>query len=352
MLDAHAYVSALVERGLFGEGTEAPELNAAVWRRYLHHYGRFVGPVSALRVLMTPEGLGLYLDPLNETGCWEWALLGPISHASVPWSAAEIVAGVEALAERFAALGLGAPRVRTDTFGLPAPDPALERHFLWLNSPRARFWGDLDRYLASLNHDRRKGFRALIRRFDAMPELSLQLSEAPPTPDEQTWLCDRSAERWGGDAPYALAQWAWPLAVAEALPGSASFMRADWRGERVLMAAYVRRGESVTCQATCRVPVDALSGLGGFVDGELIRRLCRPPGPVQVVDPTCRTGIEDTPGIWVSKRHLVNEDATWPVLIVDAEAPELPEGPGLVPRYDPGRGWILPPARVLVGRSR
>lgn len=351
ILDAGEYIDEMARRGRLSAAAPIAERNDAVWRAYLRRYDALVGPAGALRVLLTPSGLGLYQDPLNETGAWEWALLGPISHPILPWSVDEVLRGIEALPAEFEAAGLGPPRVRTDTFGFSAPPDAEQaRRFLWLNSPRARFFGDFERYLASLTHDRRKELRAQIRRFDGLTSLRFSLSAQPPNTTETDFVLTKTVERWGADAPYALAQWAWPMAIAEALPEKVLFMRVLWQGELVLLAAYVLRDEVAICQATCRAPTDALPGLGGFVDGELIRRLCAAPGPVQVMDPTCRTGVEDTPAIWVSKRRLVNEDQAWPALIVDASPPPLAELDGVVPHFNPGRGWVLPAVPARIGR--
>lgn len=342
---AERYLAHLHARGELSERALVPEQNVAVWRAYLPLYAELAGPPERLEVLATAAGPGFYRDPLNETGAWEWALLGPISHARLPWTAAQVIRAAEELAER------GAGRVRTDTFGLAAPpSPEEARAFLWLNSPRARLPGDFDAYVASLSHDRRKELRAQLRRFDALPALSLEISARPPDADEVAFLTRQSRQRWGDDAPYALVQWAWPMAVARALPEAVRFARARWSGALVLMAAYVLRGEEAICQATCRQDLEEAPGLGGFIDAHFIRTLCAEGAPVRVLDPTVRTGLEDTPGIWVSKRRWVNEDHAWPTLIVDPEEPAVPELPGPVPRLDPIRGWVRPAEPARIGR--
>ena len=349
ILDAAAYIEALARRGLLAEGAGLAEHNLGVWREYLARYADFVAPLDDITVLMTPSGLGLYEDPLNDTGLHEWALLGPISHGLLPWSARELMAGIAELPACFAEAGLGPARVRTDTFTCAGPiDPSLARHFLWIRSPRARGFGDFERYLASLTHDRRKDLRAMIRRFDSLESLRLELSGRPPDAAETRLILDHAHARWQADAPYAVAQWAWPMAIASALPEKVWFMRVFWQGSLALLAAYVLRGEVAICQATCRLDTESLPGIGGFVDAALLRQLGA--GPVQVVDPTCRTGVEDTPNIWVSKRRLVNEDMEWPTLLVQSEAPVIPELDGVAPYFHPDRGWILPADRAVIGR--
>lgn len=350
LISAPEYLERLARRGLLDERAPLAEHNAAVWRAWLSRHAELAAPTDALPVLLTPGGLGFYRDPLNDTGRWEWALHGGLSHGLLPAGAAEVIAAAEALPAVCAEAGLGAPTTLTDSFGLARPpDPEQARHFLWLRSPRARARGDFATYLSTLTHDRRRRVRTLLRRLDELPGLELDLSPRPLAGAELDFLVEQQRARWGADAAYALAQWAWALAVSEGLPGAALFLRARWRGELALLAAWVLRGEAAICQATCRREVEALSGLGGYVDLWLLRRLREAGGPVEVVDPTCRTGVEDTPDIWVSKRRMVNEEARWPTLIVGPVAPALPELEGEPPRYDPRTGWVLPPEPAVIG---
>lgn len=347
LIEGREFVAWMAGLALYREGAPAPECDPRVWAAYFELHARFAGDLARAPVVAVPGGLGLYRDPLADSGTYGWALLGAVSHPALPLSAAQIAALAPAITETFARDGVAAPTIVTDTFE-PAGPPAEERCFVWMNSPRARLAGGFARYLEALPAARRKAARQLLARFAAQEDVRFDLSERPPDEGELEFVAERLARQWGGEARYAIVQSLWPVAVARARPGQALFMRAAVAGRLVLLNGFVVRDGVIYSQSTCRDVEACPDGLGVVVDLKVIEALAgRDAGP-RWLDPTCRTGLDDPPAIEVAKRKVVHEDAYRPILLAGA----LPERLAAeCPHYDAARGWVLREAVVRVGRA-
>lgn len=350
LMRAHEYVAWMTRLGRFAETAAAPEHDPRVCAGYLRLHARVLGEPLDAPIVATPGGLGLYEDPLASGGPLGWALVGALSHPVVPLSGPEVVAGAEAIAATLADDGLAGAAVRTDTFELQTPlapgDPDGDR-FAWLSSPRARFAGrDFAGYLGSLTADRRRAARELLARFAEGTGFRFELSPAPPSERELEFVVAQLNRQWQEDAPYALAQHLWPIAVAEVRPAQALFMRV-YAGDRLAyFNGYLVRGPVITSQSTCRDLELHHDGLGVVIDLQAIAQIVAGYPSLRYLDPTCRTGLDDPPSIGVAKRKVVNEDSFKAVLLVGAQAQEFAAG---LPYFEAGRGWVAGTAGI-VGR--
>ncbi len=349
LIEAREFVGWMARLGLYRVDAPAPECDPRVWAAFFALHGRFAGDLARAPVVALPGGLALYRDPLADCDTYGWAPLGAISHPTLPHPTTQIVALAAEILPTFARDGISEPQIITDTFE-PAgpPAPALERHFVWMRSPRARLGGGFSGYLESLPSARRKAARQLLARFAARPDVCFDLSERPPDGRELEFIVEQLTQQWADDARYAVVQSLWPLAVAQVRPRQALFMRASVAGRLVLLNGFIVRDEVIVSQSTCRDVARCPDGLGVAVDLKVIEALGeRADGP-RFLDPTCRTGLDDPPSIEVAKRKVVNEDACKPILLAGA----LPERlSGEYPHLDAARGWVQRDALVRVGRG-
>lgn len=327
------YVARMEALGLYAPSASAPELSSAVWREYLRLYDALIAPVSSLEILWPSDGFGFYRDPLGDTEAYSFALLGPISHPVLPFRQAELMAGLER------ALRLLDACVVSDTFDcLTLEDPGDPR-LLWLSSPRARLLETFSEYGQSLTRRHRQRMNALFARYEGDPDLEWELSAKGPSPLELGWLERNLGERWGADAPYALAQNLWPIAVSEVHPAHALFMRVYHGGKLAFLNSYVLRRDTITSQATCRDVSRFFDGLGVLIDFQTIKHLCGNRDGLRYLDPTCRATLSDPPSIGVAKRVVTNEDCPRPILL--AGPTRLPFEPPH-PQFHTASGWCVP----------
>lgn len=346
LIEAREFVAWMARLGLYRADARAPECDPRVWAAFFELHARFAGDLARAPVVAIPGGLGLYRDPLADSGTYGWAPLGAISHPALPLPAAQIAALAAEIPATFARDGIAAAPIVTDTFE-PGGPTAPERCFVWMCSPRARLGDGFARYLESLPPARRKAARQLLARFEARRDVRFDLSERPPDDRELEFVVDRLGRQWGDDARYAVVQSLWPLAVARVRPRQALFMRASVGDRLALLNGFIVRDGVIVSQSTCRDAGQCPDGLGVVVDLKVIEALAgRADGP-RHLDPTCRTGLDDPPSIEVAKRKVVNEDAYKPILLAGA----LPERLAAeYPHCDAARGWVLRDQIVQVGR--
>lgn len=324
------YVDRMEALGLYAPEAPLPELSSSVWRAYLGHYERLVAPTSSQEIVWAGEGFGFHRDPLNDTEAYSFALLGPISHPVLPFGWADFMARVApaltSLNETFV----------SDTFQCLGDAPERDPRLLWLTSPRARLFDTFPDYVQSLTRKHRQRMRALFERYDADPELAWELSARGPTSVEMTWVQQNLHAKWGDEAPYALAQTLWPLAVSEVSPQNALFMRVYHGGQLAFLNAYLVRGDTITSQATCRNMSMFLDGLGVLIDFQTIKLLSGNRAGLRYLDPTCRATLSDPASIGVAKRVVTNEDLLRPILLAGPGA--LPVDPPY-PQFHTASGW-------------
>lgn len=338
-----AHRAALVKAGRLDARHRVPELNSRVWDEHAALSAAFGVSECDRMVVEGPGGLAAWGDddePFTLAG------LDCISDPQLPFTAAELIAGLPALLAALVAHAGSEARLVTDTFALPAlPEPAERRCFVWLVSPVAHIPARAEDYPGSLTPKRRQRLRRARAMLAARGTLQVRIDETPPTDAELARIAEWQAHRFGeAGFAYALRQHLFAAAAGRALPGSTLTLRADWDGEPVLFAAYVIRGDRITSQATARHPERCPSDLGTLVDALLIEQLCG--GTLRVLDPTCRLSLSDPPAIGVAKRAVVNADHHKPLLLAGAVDPSAPED---APRLDAVRGWLLPAAPVVVG---
>jgi len=350
LVSPHEFFAELERRGLVSAGARVPEHDTEVWRTYLDLYASLVADPRDIPIVLTPEGLGLYRDPLGgEHDPYVWAPMGAICWPTLPLPPAQLVAAMSRVLEAFDAVGIAEPTIVTETFDMVGPpDPALDDRFVWLSSPRARFADGFEAYTTSLTKDRRQQLRRLFERYSEAEGFSFELSTRGPDSGELDFIVENLERRWGADdAPFALVQSLWATAIARVMPERARFMRVRVRDELAFINGFVVKDELIVSQCTCKNEGLQFDGLGTLVDFAVIRALCRAPSGIRRLDPTCRLSLFDPPSIEVAKRKVVNENARHPLLLAGHRLPSL-EPP--VPHLDPVRGWVIPETLAVLGR--
>ena len=347
----HEYIALLERRGLFSPSAPIPEQNTRVWAAYFELYQHHIGGLEDVSLVVTPEGLGFYHDPLVEDPLgghvYAWALVGAICHPILPFSSATIIDSAESVLDAFARCGITRPAIVTETFETSAPpSPREESHFLWLNSPRAEFRTDFQSYAASLSSSRRHHLRRFTERFSAAAGFTFDFSDERPDSGEVDFMLTNLHRRWGADdMGYALLQTLWPMAVAAVMPGRARFMRVRHKGVLSFLNSFILRDDVIIAQATCKNEDMSFDGLGIYIDFKTIEVLSG--GPICHLDPTCRTAAGAPETIEIAKRKVVNENARKPVFLAGYDLPALEVA---YPHFAPGRGWIVPETPVVTGR--
>lgn len=348
----HEYVALLERRGLFSPSAPIPEQNTTVWAAYFDLYQQHIGSLQDVSIVVTPEGLGFYHDPLVEdplgSHVYAWALVGAICHPILPFSPATIIASADSILDTFSRCGIPRPAIITESFEMSAPpSPREENHFLWLNSPRAAFHADFQTYAASLSSSRRHHLRRLTERFSTAAGFTFDFSDDRPGSGEIDFMLTNLQRRWGaGDMGYALLQTLWPISVAAVMPERARFMRVRHQGVLSFLNSFILRDDVIIAQATCKNEDMSFDGLGIYIDFKTIELLSGR-GPIRRLDPTCRTGAGAPETIEIAKRKVVNEDARKPVFLAGHDLPALEV---TYPHFAPGRGWVVPEAPIVTGR--
>ncbi len=336
------YIADQERQGRLTSSAKIPELNAEVWRGYLRLYDDCIGPSGELDIIVPEKGPGLYCDPLGGGKICNWALMGPISHPVLPFTADEIIKAAPAIDATLRGMDLDG--LLTDTFvvqGEANEDQA--RHFIWINSPRAAIQDTFDAYAQSLPAARRKQMRRLYRQYNDDPAIRFEFSADLPGSAEVEYIKKHTYARWGEDAAYALVQTLWPMAASAIIPEAVRYMRVYKDGDLVFLNSYILRGDVLTSQSTTRNEDVFLSGLGVMIDFKAIELLSGQ-GDIRFLDPTCRTGLDDPDSIGIAKREVVNSDALKPILMVGGKNPD----PAL-PYFC--KGWHMPDRAAHLGRT-
>ena len=342
-LAAPDYIEALGRKNLVTDSAAVPEFNRGFWREYLALYRTHIGDPRDLECVMSAGGAGFYRDPMAEADHYSWALLGPVSHAPVPFDAGDLIGMAADIVATFAADGIARPDIRTDTFAFTVPPtPGDARHFVWLHSPQADIPARFSTYVETLAATRRKQLRRLYRSYEDDPAFRFDFSDRRPDPAELDFAIANSAARWGEDANYALAQLLWSLAAATAIPASARFMRVYERDRLIYLNSYLVRADTIVSQSTTRDEQAMHSGLGTMIDFKTIETLCGS-GGIATLDPTCRTGLDDPESIGIAKREVINADRLRPLFLAG-----YPTEDG--PCCRAGLGWVIPDRTEPLGR--
>lgn len=334
------YIRHQEAQGRFVPSAALPECNAKVLREYLLLYDAHVGPSREIEILIPQHGPGLYRDPLAGPGPLNWALMGPVSHPALPYTADDIIKAapfIEAALNGYAPDG-----AVTDTFVMQDSVNAAEAsHFIWINSPRAVIHPSFEAYALSLSAPRRKQMRRLFRQYDDDPGIRFEWSSHPPGTAETDFILRHTYTRWRDDAAYALVQVLWPMAVSAVMPDAVRYMRVYKGRDLVFLNGYILRDDVLTSQSTTRNEDIFLSGLGVMIDFKAIALLSGQTA-IRFLDPTCRTGLDDPESIGLAKREIVNSDALKPILAVAGQ------NLGGFPHYR--QGWVIPDHTAPAGR--
>ncbi len=351
-LSAHDYIDLMESLGRFSRNAAIPELNSLMWRHYLALYKEHIGDPDDIVIVASADGLGFYVDPLDCSQDYKWALLGPVSHARIPFTAREMVDNVPNIAAAFDTAGIETFRIMTDAFALAAPAaPEQEVYFGWINSPQARLFDDFEAYTASLSASRRKQMRRLGRAYDAEGGFRFDLSDHPPDETEKDFIISQTTRCWGEAWEYALALWIWQIAAAEAVPSCARFMRVYSQDRLVFLNGYIVRDDTIFSQSTCRSMDCFFSGLGTSIDFKAIEFLCGSPD-IRFLDPTCGTGLYHPESISVAKREVVNSNCRRPFLCLGtADTLASAEKDHRLPVFESGAGWRNNDAVFVTGRE-
>jgi hypothetical protein len=350
LVSPHELFAELERRGLVSAQARVPEHDTEVWRAYLGLYASFVADPRDIPIVLTPEGLGFYRDPLDgEHEAYVWAPMGAICCPTLPLPPARLLTAMLGVLEAFDAVGISEPTIVTETFDMVGPpDPSLDDRFTWLSSPRACFRDGFDGYTASLTKDRRQQMRRLFERYSEAEGFSFELSTRGPDAGELDFIVEHLERRWGRqDAPFALVQSLWATAIARVTPERVRFMRVRQHDALAFINGFVVKDDLVISQCTCKNEALQFDGLGTLVDFAVIRALCQAGSSIRRLDPTCRLSLFDPPSIEVAKRKVVNENARRPLLLAGHGLPDL-EVP--VPHLDPVQGWVIPETPAVLGR--
>lgn len=346
-LNPREYLTHLERQGLFSSASPIPEHNTDVWKVYLELYDAHVGASQDTEIIVTPEGLGLYRDPLDDRGIYTWALSGPICHPILPFSPVQLLERASSIFETFERDGITEPSIVSETFEvLDGAEPGWETHFVWLNSPRARIPGDFAAYTSSLSSSRRHEMRRLFDSFSESEGFVFEFTDRCPGTQELDFILKNLALRWGADdLAFALVQSLWMIAVSTRMPERARYMRVYYKGQLAFLNGFILRDEVIIAQSTCKNEELRVSGLGTVIDFQAIRMLCG--SHIRYLDPTCRTSVIETGSIEVAKRKVVNDDACKPVFLAGYRLPALDAA---YAHLDPVRGWIIPEIHTVVGK--
>jgi hypothetical protein len=303
-----------------------------------------------LQIVLTPEGLGFYKDPLDAQTIYTWALLGAICHPILPFSPHRLTACLNQTLEVFARAGITEPTIVTETFELKAsPEPERTGSFLWINSPRARIYGTFDTYVSSLSSSRRQQMRHLFDCYAESKGFRFEFSDRIPDTKETDFILENLGRRWGmTDTPYAVVQNLWPIAVSAVMPDRSRFMRVYYKGVLAFLNAFILRDDVIIAQSTCKNTELSFDGLGVAIDFKAIQLLSGRDSRICHLDPTCRmTVLDDAPNIGIAKRKVVNENAHKRTFLAGYGLPAL-DVP--YPHLDPVKHWVIPEAPVVIGR--
>jgi hypothetical protein len=296
-------------------------------------------------VYVTPSGLGFSQGIFDrQASPWRWAFHEPISHPFVPFSATGLSHALHQDRDKLQDF-LDGFTVQTESFQLFGEDEPSATHFAYLYSPVAEFRESFSHYIEALKSGRRKEARRLLREYDEDPSFVFALSEEPITSQETDYLLTMTRKRWGAEGwQYAATQTLWVQATIMTNPAAARFMRVYHEGTLVLLAGYIVRGNVITSQSTCRNEDKRFSGLGTMVDFKTIQ-LLHDQNNIRVLDPTCRTGLEDPPSIGMAKREVVNADRVRPLLIISNNNQDD------LPCYSPAKGeWNSTDTPTIIGQ--
>ena len=348
----HEYLGIMEKLGLFRPDHPVPDCNSAVWRAYFELYKSHIGTLDPYQIVCTPQGLGFYLDPLEEDAkAYVWALLGPISHPMIPFTPEHLVTRSRDIFETFLGAGLPIPSIQTETFDfLNTPDTAHDHNFVWVNSPRARIHDNFETYANSLTAPRRKQMRRLFRTFDETPDVICDFSNRPLDTTEIDYVVEQTHKRWGEDEwAYALIQSLWTIAVSSVMPDRVRFMRVTVKDCLAFINSYILRDTFMLSQSTCRNEDLFMSGLGVMIDFKTIQLMSGNTMGIQHLDPTCRICmVDDYEHISVAKREIVNEDNCKPLFMAGINLPRT-ETP--YPYFSGEKGWVIPDERCVVGKA-
>ncbi len=351
-LSAWDYLGLMEKLRLFGQNSLLPECHPGVWRAYLDLYRAFIGDPKDMEIVSTENGLGFSLDPLTGDDLYRWALLNPVSHPHIPFSADTIVDHAEDIGRTFREEGIDHFCILTDSFEFPeAASLSSRNHFGWLNSPQALIHDRFEDYAVSLTAPRRKQMRRLYRSYDEDKGFRFDFSDRPPDAAETDFIDGHTRRHWGEAWEYALAQFLWQIAAAGTIPSCARFMRVYDRDRLLYINGYILRGDTLYSQCTCRNMDTFHSGLGTLIDFKAIEVLSGN-ADIHIVDPTCGAALFHQETISVAKREIVNTNRQRPFLCMGARDNINQTLGGFIPPfYDNVCGWQRTDIPFLTGKG-
>lgn len=346
IVSAEDYITAMEKENLFSPSHDIPECNSQTWCKYYQLLRSITGFERTEEIHVTKGGLGFAVGTLDtESTTKRWALLEPISHPFIPFTTERLFQTIEADADELQEILGSDEAIQTETFRLPKVGNALPNNFIYLNSPVAMFRENFQNYIEGLESGRRKQARRLMRDFDDNPAFRFELSSDPLHSDEMDFLVKMTHKRWGEDGwQYACAQTLWVQAAITVNPAAARFMRVYEGEDLILIAGYIVRENTITSQSTCRNEDRLHSGLGTMVDFKTIQ-IMHGQSEIKMLDPTCRTGLDDPENIGVAKREVVNTDVLRPLLRITSNKDDQ------YPSFACDSGWNPLAEKIILGRA-
>ena len=318
IIDGHEYILIMGKENNFSNSHVIPDLNSRFWTSYyqelkaLTHFN-----LKDKEVHYASCGLGFSKGDFDvDNPGLKLALYEAVSHPCLPFkNDAVFLQSLEKAKDEIAEICRHQNHpIISETFHLFEDNDEKSHALIWMSSPVAEIKQSFLHYIEALSADRRKQARRLMRQYDENDAYSFDFSATPLTTSEIDFIIENSLKRWGRkEQNYALAQTLWAHVASQTIPGSAYFMRVYEGNTLLLIASYIMRGSTLTSQATCRNEDHLKSGLGTMVDFKTISIL-HDKKLASILDPTCRTSLNDPENIGVAKREVVNKDMLRPMI--------------------------------------
>lgn len=312
------YIKLMEKENCFSSDAPLPDLNSTFWQNYYQELKSFTGfDAMDKQVHYLSCGLGFATGDFDdESTDLKFALYEAVSNPRLYFKDFDTLSmRLQDVKDQIGDLCThqNTPII-SETFMFSGQNEDQTQSLIWMNSPVAVMQSTFGDYIENLSADRRKQARRLMRQYDEDTNYRFDFSATPLSVAEMDFVVENSLKRWGADGQhYALAQTLWAQVAAKTVAGSAYFMRVYEGDHLLLIASYIKRGDVLTSQATCRDEDNLRSGLGTMVDFKTIS-LLHDSKLATILDPTCRTSLNDPENIGVAKREVVNTDMRKPIL--------------------------------------
>lgn len=331
VINGFDYILKLEKENIFSCDHSLPDLNSHFWKTYYQELKSLTGfDLQDKAIHYLSCGLGLAKSDFDkDSDELKMALYEPVSHPRLHFKNFEDLSqSLQDVKDEISEIcNHQSTPIITETFDFADITQEKPHTLLWMSSPVAEVKDSFSHYIEGLDTDRRKQARRLMRQYDESGAYRFEFSDTALSNQEIDFVIDNSLKRWGEDGQYyALAQTLWAHISSKTIKGSAYFMRVYEGDDIRLIASYIKRGNTLTSQATCRNEDHLKSGLGTMVDFKTIS-LLHENKLATILDPTCRTSLNDPVNIGVAKREVVNKDMFRPILVLATQGSDAIQYP-------------------------